>query len=386
LRRYQASGPLMNSEYYTGWITHWGDKVMSQRTTESVVLGVERMLSLNASFNFYMFHGGSNFGYWNGANADNNDNPDLLDVTIQSYDYDAPLSEAGDLTPKYMSLRRTILSHTCRPPCAWPPLPYNSLKSAYGTIKFSGASSLWNVLPLVSDGSPVESRQPLSFEHLNPGGPAFGFVLYEFPFSNLVTPPAGETSLTFQEIHDFATIYVDRTFLNSVNREKSRPTVTLSIPKNVTPNSTLQILVESHGRVNFGPYLTDYKGMGNGIRFGIQFLFGWKQTKMSLSPLPELTFNESPASVTLPAFFSSTFTISTWAQGDTFLDFEGWTKGHVWINGFHLGRYWNIGPQKSIYIPSQLVRFGLNEIVILEVISPSPSLTVQLLDHPTNIL
>lgn len=344
-RRYRPDEPLMCMEYWNGWFDHWL-KPHHTREAADVADVLDRMLSAGASVNFYMFHGGTNFGFWNGANFQ-----EKYEATVTSYDYDSPLSESGDYTAKYEAVRQVLERHL-GPFGAVPvePLP----KKEYGPVEMKRSGDLFGLLPLLS--RPVKRKAPEPMELL---GQEYGFILYETRVSG---PRQGEL-LHLQEVHDRAQVYVDGVYAGTVERWDPKP-IQLDIPEG---GACLRILVENMGRVNYGPQLADRKGITDGVRLNNQFLFDWTIYPLPLDALDGIGFaqaeSESPGTE-LPAFYKGEWVAEEAA--DTFVRLEGWTKGNVWINGFHLGRYWEKGPQRTLYLPGPLLRQGRNELVVLE--------------------
>ncbi|MGL5801722.1 MAG: hypothetical protein ACRCX7_03980, partial [Cetobacterium sp.] len=185
----------------------------------------------------------------------------------------------------------------------------------------------------------------------------YGFILYKTKVKGIIE----NMPLTLQEVRDRALIYLNGEFKGVIDRN-SKQEIILNCEKE---ESILEILVENMGRINYGPLLKDSKGITEGVRLDRQFLFNWEIYTIPLDNLSSLEFEENIKDVeNHPRFFKGTFNVSE--IGDTFLDFTGWEKGVVYINGFNLGRYWSEGPQKRLYVPSPLLKEGENEIVIFE--------------------
>eukprot|EP01132_Coremiostelium_polycephalum_P005310 gene5310-6615_t len=376
VQRQFTSGPFMNSEYYTGWITHYGDAHMATRNTGDVTSGLKQILLLNASVNFYMFYGGSNFGWMNGANSGS-----LTDyeITVQSYDYDSPITEYGDTTGKYFAIREGLANFGANISM---PVPPNSTKYAYGQVQITQASSLFSQYQSLSIGPIYQSGKPLSMEELKG---YYGFVLYETTYNSDQSP-----QLTFPILNDRATVYLNNVFQGFLQRPTNN-TLTLKLPSTfhsgTNENFNLKILVENQGRVNYGPYLKDSKGIWKGILSGgFQFLGPYDNyplpltnpnlsTQISWTPIQQFSFSPST-----PTFYKAILTIDT--IGETFLSFKGLGKGNVFVNGFNVGRYWNVGPQRSIYIPSVLLQQGSNEIILFETLSNTQLTCIYFTDSP----
>ncbi len=343
LREFQPNGPLMVTEFWDGWFDYWGfwhNKRSARRTARAY----ERLLKQGASVNLYMWHGGTNFGFMNGANVIGKRY--LPDVT--SYDYDAPLSECGDLTEKYHALRKVIRSYAPLPDESLPP---SNPKLDLGVVPVSSYVPLWEALPRLAE--PIRLPNPEPMEVL---GQNFGFILYR---TRLKGPQAGRLSIC--GLHDRAQIFLDGRPLGIVNRNRPAKKLAISVP---TEGAQLDILVENMGRVNFGPQLMDRKGILDGVLLGGHYLFDWVIFCLPLEDLSRLVFTPMKGLPGCPGFFRVSFRVEK--PQDTFLGLPGWTKGVAWVNGFNLGRYWNIGPQKRLYVPAPLLREGENELVLFE--------------------
>lgn len=358
LREYQADGPLMCMEFWNGWFDHWGEKHHTRDGADAARC-LDDMLSAGASVNIYMFHGGTNFGYWSGANFDGNYLP-----TVTSYDYDAPLSEAGDPTPKYFAFRDVIAKYRKLPEMA---VPGASVKKAFGEIALTQQASLLENLANLS--SPVTRTNPEPMEML---GQNSGFILYRTRVSG---PRTGEP-LVIQDLHDRAHVFLDGKLLGVQYRNDAvKNSLKLDIPAG---GATLEILVENMGRVNYGPDMLDRKGITEGVRLHNQFLHGWEIFPLPLEDLSGLSYGPV-AATEHPAFYRAEFEIDR--PEDTFVAIDGWTKGLVFVNGFNLGRYWNIEPLHNLYLPGPLLRAGRNEIVVLELHGNTGAPVVSLVDR-----
>lgn len=345
LQKYQSDQPLMCTEFWNGNFDHWGEEHHTREPKEVTEL-LDEMLSLGASVNIYMFHGGTNFGFYNGANIMN----DVYLPTVTSYDYDAPLNEAGEPTEKYDAIRETIAKYVSFERIA---LPAPIRKQAYGAVSMTEQASLFGSLERLA--SPQYRTNPEPMEML---GQSFGFILY----TTQISGPREENELVLQEVRDRAIVYLDGAYQGIIERADKEKKIRISIPEN---GAELSILVENMGRTNFGPYLLDRKGITEGIRFGNQYLFGWTIHTLPMQDLSGLVYEKgAPRQQESPSFYKGTFRVDELA--DTFLELEGWTKGVVFVNGFNLGRYWHIGPQKTLYVPAPLLRKGTNELILFE--------------------
>ncbi len=276
---------------------------------------------------------------------------------MTSYDYNALLSESGDPTDKYWAIREVIGRYAELPD---DPLPAPSPKRVYGEVRMAERASLFESFDRL--GSPaVPSVYPETMERL---GQDYGFVWYETEVSG----PQTGCEIIVQEVRDRASIYLDGKFVGVAERWGG-DSVVADIP---TGGAKLGILVENMGRINYGSRLRDVKGITEGVKAGArqynQFLFGWTNRPLSLADLSGLAYSpidsdevEFPNE---PAFYRGTFVAET--REDTFLKLDGWTKGVAFVNGFNLGRYWERGPQRTLYVPGPLLREGVNELVVFE--------------------
>ncbi|XP_043920850.1 beta-galactosidase [Protopterus annectens] len=359
-RHFEPKGPLVNSEMYTGWLDHWGEK--HQVVATSVITrALDTVLGLGANVNMYMFIGGTNFGYWNGANT-----PYAAQPT--SYDYDAPLSEAGDLTDKYFALREVIRKYKKLPDG---PIPPSVPKFAYGPVPLKKLHILSEMLDVLCPSGPVKSVYPLNFVQLNQ---YFGFVLYRTLLPKDCSSPTSLSS-PLNGVHDRAYITVDGVPQGVLERDK-----VLSINITGKTGATLDILVENQGRINFGRYINDFKGLVTNLTLGKDFLTGWTMYPLriddavgqGLKEKSHKSFLSSTSSTfSAPAFYIGSFDIPSGIPDlpqDTFINFPGWTKGQIWINGFNLGRYWPArGPQITLYVPRHILSTSApNNITVLE--------------------
>ena len=344
MRKYEPVGPLQNSEFYPGWLDHWTEK--HQKTAIQPILDtMTEMYEMGANWNFYVFIGGTNWGFMSGANGGG----ELLQPQPTSYDYDAPLSEAGDMTEKYKAIRDQIGK--------WKKLPQydvqDTKKASYGTIRFTERASLWENLEAL-DRQPVKADRPLSMEKL---GLDYGFVLYR-------TSIVQGGTLRVATVHDRAYVFLDQAFLGLI--ERANCSVTVEVPG----SGVLDILVESMGRLNYGAQMTDRKGILGDVTLNGGVLQGWEMMRLGMKDLSNVQWkpvNEAneEAERTGPAFYRSFVEIKETA--DTFINPKGWTKGHIYANGFNLGRYWTVGPQLTLYVPEPLLRKGTNEFVSFEI-------------------
>ncbi|XP_011268594.2 beta-galactosidase [Camponotus floridanus] len=350
MRLYQPRGPLVNSEFYPGWLTHWGETFQRVKT-EAVTKTLREMLALGASVNIYMFYGGTNFGFTSGANG----GVGAYSPQITSYDYDAPLTEAGDPTDKYFAIRDVIGQYLPLPNIS---LPTESPKGNYGPVLLEPIQKLFD-----SESSFViswaSSDKPRTFEHLSVNQ---GFVLYETD----LPPPVFDPVILRATIKDRALVYVDGRLSGTLSRMDKIFTIPLENPY----GRRLSLLIENQGRLNFGNEIHDFKGISNVTLSGTP-LINWNMTGYAFS---DVSFLQDVMTIDIesgtlnngPVFLRGRFTI-TGQPLDTFLDTTGWGKGVAFVNGHNLGRYWPlVGPQITLYVPAPYLRTGENELILLE--------------------
>uniref|UniRef100_A0A8C1ZUE6 Beta-galactosidase n=1 Tax=Cyprinus carpio TaxID=7962 RepID=A0A8C1ZUE6_CYPCA len=370
-RHAEPHGPLVNSEFYTGWLDHWGEK-HAVIPTAAVVKSLNEILEMGANVNLYMFIGGTNFGYWNGANSPYGPQP-------TSYDYDAPLTEAGDFTEKYFAIREVIKMYKYVPEGLLPP---STPKFAYGNVSvLHGLSVLCLICALYMDIS--LSRQ------------AFGFMLYQtvLPVNCLKPTPL---SSPLNGVHDRAYISIDGIAAGILERNKA-----LTINITGKAGSRVDVLVENMGRINYGREINDFKGLVFNLTLGADVLGNWTVYSLSIDEAVHKgllsassgfisTSTSSPPALSPPAFYAGSFIIPNGIPDlpqDTYIQFPNWRKGQVWINGFNVGRYWpSRGPQVTLFVPAHLLSTSVqNNITVLELeASPcsSGSCTVEFTDTP----
>ncbi|MEX0171211.1 glycoside hydrolase family 35 protein [Streptomyces sp. LMG1-1-1.1] len=354
LREQQPKGPLMCTEFWIGWFDRWGAHHVV-RDPEHAAGELDELLATGASVNFYMFHGGTNFGFTNGANDKHTYRP-----TVTSYDYDAPLDEAGDPTAKFTAFRDVIARYA---PVPDGPVPPPGAKLAARTVRLTESAGL--LAHAATLGTAVEARRPLAMEELEQD---FGFVLYE-----TTLPLKGPALLEVEHVRDRAQVFVDGLPVGVLERENHEHALALTAPR---AGSTLTVLVENQGRVNYGQGIHDRKGLLGKVLLDGAELAGWTSRPLPLTDLDGLTFAPATTTPVGPAFHRGTFEVTD--PADTFLHLDGFTKGNAWINGFALGRHWSRGPQRSLYVPAPVLRAGTNEIVVLELHAAHRAGTVEL--------
>jgi beta-galactosidase len=339
-----GTGPYMVAEFYPGWLDHWAEE-FPKVATEVVVKQMNKYLESGVSFNFYMVHGGTNFGFTSGANYDKNHDiqPDLT-----SYDYDAPISEAGWVTPKYTAIREALMKHADH---TFPGVPPAFPVIAIPSVKLN---RVVDIAELKAKIKPVVNDTPLTFEDLNQG---HGYILYSKKF---VQPINGQ--LEIKGLRDYATVYVNGDKVGELNRYYKNYSMEIDIPF----NATLEILVENMGRINYGAeIINNLKGIISPVTIGgIEITGSWKMYPFPFDTKPDLNILPNSNTKGRPVFYQGSFVLNE--TGDTFLDMRKWGKGIVFINGHHLGRYWSVGPQQTLYLPGVWLKKGENEIVIFE--------------------
>ena len=344
-RRMNAGVPVFTSEIYPGWLTHWGEKWQHPAAAE-IVKDLKALLDKNRSFNLYVVHGGTNFGYWAGANSGGKG----YEPDVTSYDYDAPINEQGRATPKFRAIRDLLAEYRGKsggpaipePPAAIP-------AAAIPPIAMQPYASLWQNLP-----RPVDSVQPRPMESY---GQDFGLIAYQ---TTLIGHKNGKLLVT--DIHDYATVFVDGKYAGKLDRREGINTLTL--PKTESAMPVLTILVEAMGRINFAQTLIDRKGITERVTLNGMTLMNWKVYPLPLKEefiqrLPAGKVDDQPG-----IFFRGAFELAQ--PADTYLDLSAYQKGLVWVNGHNLGRYWEIGPQKRLYCPATWLKRGTNQIVIFD--------------------
>lgn len=367
---HDGKGPYMVAEFYPGWLSHWAEPFPQVGASE-IARQTEAYLKNDVSFNFYMVHGGTNFGFTSGANYDKKRDiqPDLT-----SYDYDAPISEAGWVTPKYDSIRTVIKKYV---KYAVPEAPAQIPVIEIPSIKLN---KVVDVLGYVERMKPVTNNTPLTFEQLNQGN---GYVLYARHFNQ---PISG--TLEIPGLRDYAVVYIDGEKAGVLNRN----TQTYSMEIDVPFNATLQILVENMGRINYGSEIVyNTKGIISPVTIaGKEITGGWNMYSLPMNEVPDFAgmgnnvhVNGSVKAAKLkdcPVLYEGTFTLAD--TGDTFIDMENFGKGIVFINGINIGRYWQVGPQQTLYIPGVWLKKGENKIVIFEQLNAEPKAEVKTVKTP----
>jgi beta-galactosidase len=346
LRDIQPTGPLMCGEYYPGWFDSWG-RPHHTGSSDKVVKELQWMLNHKASFSIYMVHGGTTFGTYSGANA-----PPYLPQT-SSYDYDAPIDEAGNATNKFYAIRE-LFSKYLQENETLPNVPAPIPSQTINHINFTAVAPLWDNLP-----QPVPADSAILMEDLDQ---AYGAVLYT------TSIPAGpESTLQFGEIHDYALVYINKELIGAVDRRKGK--YSIELPARTKPG-LLEVLVEATGRVNYGSYMHDRKGIHGDVVLingnTKTILKHWKNYPLPMGDknIPLKYKPPDRKQATSAAFYKGNFTVEK--PGDTYLDVRKWNKGLVWVNGICLGRFWNIGPTQTMMLPGCWLKKGINEVVVFD--------------------
>ncbi|HXB96379.1 MAG TPA: beta-galactosidase family protein, partial [Puia sp.] len=355
--RHNPNVPAFSSETYPGWLTHWKES-WQRPDTAGLLKEVTYLLSHHRSFNLYVVHGGTNFGFTAGANAFT---PAQFQPDVTSYDYDAPITEQGRATAKYDALRRLIGEYAGHPlPPVPPPVPVMEIPA----FPLEPYTSLWDHLPPAH-----HTAQPHPMEYFDQGS---GMILYR---TRLIGHKSGD--LTITEPHDYALIYLNGRFIDSVYRDGGHWTIKL--PKTDVKDPVLEILVEGMGHINFAQYMIDRKGITDRVTLDGMTLMDWETFNFPLTSPPGASISgptaasagAAAASIS-PAgadgarglFFKGSFLLDSTA--DTYLDMSAFKKGVVWVNGHNLGRYWYVGPQWHLYCPASWLKKGRNEVMVLD--------------------
>lgn len=355
---HKGQGPYMVAEFYPGWLDHWAEPFV-KIGAEEIANQTKKYLEAGVSFNYYMAHGGTNFGFTSGANY--NEESDIQ-PDITSYDYDAPISEAGWATPKFIAIREVMQKYSKTK------LPAIPEKIAVTKFPNQLIKSSMDVLSWIKKEKVVVNDQPLTFEKLGQGN---GYVLYRKRF----TQPISGT-LKIQGLRDFATIYVNGVKVGELNRVFKNYELAVTIPF----NGILEILVENMGRINYGAEIVhNTKGIIAPVMINeYEISGGWEMYKMPMSEVP--TLKNETIKLGRPVLYESIVNIDR--PADTFLDMSAWGKGIVFVNGHNLGRYWKVGPQQTLYVPGCWLNKGVNSIVVLEQLNENAQTQLTFTDQP----
>ena len=374
LKQLRPNSPLMCSEFWSGWFDKWGAN-HETRPAADMIKGIDDMLSRGISFSLYMTHGGTNWGHWAGANS-----PGFApDVT--SYDYDAPISESGQTTPKYWALREAMAKYMDGEKQAKVPALIKPI--SIPAFRFTEMAPLFENLPAAKKDENIRTM-----EEYNQG---FGSILYRTTLPELKSP----ATLTVNDAHDYAQVFVDGKYIGKLDRRNGEKQLVLPA---CVKGSRLDILVEAMGRINFGRAIKDFKGITQSVELTVDIngypfvcdLKNWEVFNiedtyefyqgMKFQPIESLTDRLGQR---IPGVYRAKFQVKK--PSDTFLNFETWGKGLVYVNGYALGRIWEIGPQQTLYVPGCWLKKGENEIVVFDIVGPkeakSEGLSEPLLDQ-----
>lgn len=370
LREYQPEKPLMCGEMWCGWFDHFREKhhhsaaAWSRRTFSKIL---RQLFEEDANFNFYMFHGGTNFGCMAGANYDG-----FYQPTTTSYDYDAPLNEYGDYTPKYLAMREAL----CKKQGIDPPLPPRPQTQKIGSVALGETASL--AANVKNIGTHYFDHIPHYMEHY---GQQHGLILYHTEIEG----DYPDTSIFADGVHDIAYVYVNRKLAGKYDRSlpltkqqrkhgvQALESFRFPIPA-FCGKVEIDILVEGMGRINFNKQIYDRKGLAN-VCIGEQYVYDFDIYTLPVENLGKLVYDGASQ---YPAYLRGVFPASS--KADCFIRLDGFTKGYVFVNGINLGRYWNVGPQHTLYLPGVWLK-ETNEIVVLE-LEKCQKPCVEIIDHP----
>lgn len=351
LREARPETPLMCSEFWSGWFDHWGRK-HETRPAKSMVQGIKDMLDRNISFSLYMAHGGTTFGHWGGAN-----NPSYS-AMCSSYDYDAPISEPGWTTDKYFQLR-DLLKNYLPAGEQLPEIPEAFPVIEIPEVEFTQVAPLFSNLP--------EAKESMDIQPMEAFDQGWGTILYR---TTLQEPVENGTTMKITEVHDWAQVFADGKLLARLDRRRGEFALQLPVLKKGT---RIDILIEAMGRVNFDESIHDRKGITEKVELvrGKQSaeLKNWTvySFPVDYSFVQDKRYKNGTAQ-TMPAYYRTTFRLDK--VGDTFLDMSTWGKGMVWVNGLAIGRFWEIGPQQTLFMPGCWLKEGENEIIVLDLKGP----------------
>ncbi|NNV55678.1 glycoside hydrolase family 35 protein [Limnovirga soli] len=341
--RNNSKVPSFSSETYPGWLTHFKEAWQKPDTTD-LLREVKYLLENKKSFNLYVIHGGTNFGFTAGANAFT---PTQYQPDVTSYDYDAPINEQGQPTPKYFALRRLISQYVHY---TIPPVPAGINAITIPAFQMEPFTSIWQQLP-----AGIASPQPRPMEYFNQSN---GLIVYR---TTLIGHHSGK--LTITEPHDYAIVLLNGKLVDTIFRDGGKWTIEL--PKTDTKNPVLDILVESMGHINFAQYMIDRKGITDRVTLNGMTLMNWQ-----IFPLPmQNNFVQqlqptSNGDLHDGVFFKGNITINN--PADTYLDMSKFKKGMLWVNGHNLGRYWNTGPQFKLFCPGVWLKKGNNQVIVFD--------------------
>ena len=352
LKQLRPDSPLMCSEFWSGWFDKWGAR-HETRPAKDMVAGLDEMLSKGISFSLYMTHGGTSFGHWAGANSPG------FQPDVTSYDYDAPINEYGHATPKYHELRNMMQKYTDKK------LP--SVPKPIAPIITVPEFKLTEFAPLANGAEKtVNSTDTKTFEDLDMG---WGTAVYTVDL-----PETKNGGTLVADVHDFAQYFINGKYVGKTDRVKNERALTIPATKK---GDKLQIVVEGMGRINFGRAIKDFKGIVGDMKLTAEengHEVTWNLKNWSMTTIPDdyqtavKAFEKKSDNKGTRGYYRGYFNLKK--VGDTFLNFESWGKGQVYVNGHAMGRIWYIGPQQTLFIPGCWLKKGKNEIIVLDVVGP----------------
>lgn len=362
LKGFENDGPNMCGEFWCGWFDHWRDKHHTRNSLE-IVNEIKGFIDNDASFNMYMFHGGTNFGFTAGANQNQGHG---YEPTVTSYDYCAMLTEWGDYTPAYHAVRKLLREKQGIEP---PELPESPKLQSIGRVELTEAASLFENLDNIGEKHHVPVPEGMEYFGQN-----FGLIYYETTLKGKYNA----SPMYVKNVHDFAEVYFDgekktsidrtlytvegKTTLKDVIFKKKKGESSPFLMPALSGERKIGVLVDTMGRVNYGENMLDRKGISD-IYLGIQRLMGYDVWTLPLDNLDKLKYSSS-VKKDEPIFLKGSF--KTDSKADCFVHLDGFNRGCVYINGFNLGRFWKVGPQKSLYIPGTLLK-DENEIIVFNI-------------------
>lgn len=362
LKGFENDGPNMCGEFWCGWFDHWRDKHHTRNSLE-IVNEIKGFIDNGASFNMYMFHGGTNFGFTAGANHNQGHG---YEPTVTSYDYCAMLTEWGDYTPAYHAVRKLLCEKQGIEP---PELPESPKLQSIGKVELTEAASLFENLDNIGEKHHVPVPEGMEYFGQN-----FGLIYYETTLKGKYNA----SPMYVKNVHDFAEVYFDgekktsidrtlytvegKTTLKDVIFKKKKGESSPFLMPALSGERKIGVLVDTMGRVNYGENMLDRKGISD-IYLGIQRLMNYDVWTLPLDNLDKLKYSSS-VKKDEPVFLKGSF--KTDSKADCFIHLDGFNRGCVYINGFNLGRFWKVGPQKSLYIPGTLLK-DENEIIVFNI-------------------
>lgn len=342
--------PRMCGEYWSGWFDYWG-RPHETRSVSSFIGSMKDMMDRKISFSLYMAHGGTTFGQWGGANS-----PPYR-TNVASYDYDAPISEAGLPTEKFYAVRN-LLKNYLNEGESLGEIPAQKTTTIIPEFSLTQTANLFDNLPTAHQ---TEEIKPM--EMFDQG---WGSILYR----TTLKPTSEKSKLVITEVHDWALVYIDGKLIGKVERRLGENSIDLPA---IDKESQLDILVEGMGRVNFDKTIIDRKGITEKVEVkndaGTTILKNWQVYNFPVDYNFQKSVKYQTVKATGPAWYRAEFNLNK--VGDTYFDMSKWGKGMVWVNGYNIGRFWKIGPQQTLYMPGCWLKKGKNEIIVLDLTEPS---------------